>query len=184
MYPGFAISSIYGHNKTVTDAVATSLYSRGDGVADLDTGWAKVWRGACWALLNNTDEAYSELTLAIRNNFAANGFDGYNLGETLFQIDANFGLAANVMSMLIRDLDRASNDTRPQAVILGPAIPAIWGGGSVDGVRLRGGGSVTFSWNAQGVVTSCTTHGTRQGGGGWDVEFFVKGAARIRCQSK
>jgi alpha-L-fucosidase 2 len=56
-YPGYAISGVHGNNKTITDAVIASLNSRGDGKADANTGWGKVWRSACWAALNNTDQA-------------------------------------------------------------------------------------------------------------------------------
>ncbi|KAF7171884.1 hypothetical protein CNMCM6106_006238 [Aspergillus hiratsukae] len=68
-YPGSSISAIHGHNFTVTDAVATTLTSRGSGVEDSNTGWGKIWRSAAWALLNETAKAYAELTLAIQNNF-------------------------------------------------------------------------------------------------------------------
>lgn len=179
-YPGFSVSGIYGFNKTVTDAVTTTLYSRGTGVEDQNTGWGKVWRSACWARLNNTDEAYYEVKLAIQNNFAGNGLDLYN-GGVPFQIDANFGLPAAMLAMLIRDLDRASDDMRPQAVLLGPAIPASWGGGSVSGMRLRGGGTVDFTWDSTGTVTSCRVDKTGRGRNAPALTFFVKGGRAISC---
>jgi alpha-L-fucosidase 2 len=136
-----------------------------------------MWRSACWALLNETDKAYSELTLAIQNNFAGNGFDMYS-GNPPFQIDANFGIGGAVLAMLVRDLDTAV-DKGVQAVLLGPAIPAAWGGGSVQGLRLRGGGMVDFEWDEDGVVRSCRAR--LSGRRGRKVEFFVKGGASIRC---
>jgi alpha-L-fucosidase 2 len=178
-YPGFYISSTHGFNQTVTNAVATSLYSHGNGVEDQDTGWGKVWRGACWALLNNTVEAYGALTLMIHNNIVSNGLDMYE--NSFLQMDANFGVTGNVMSMLIRDLDRASNDTRPQAVLLGPAIPAAWGGGDVQNVRLRGGGLVSFGWNSQGIVTSCKLNSSARAKSSPNLQFFVSGGAPIKC---
>ncbi|PYI07564.1 hypothetical protein BO78DRAFT_396406 [Aspergillus sclerotiicarbonarius CBS 121057] len=179
-YPGYAISSVHGFNKTITDAVETTLYSRGTGVEDSNTGWGKVWRSACWGLLNNTDEAYSELSLAIQNNFADNGLDMYG-GTPPFQIDANFGLVGAMISMLVRDLDRASADAgKVQSVLLGPAIPAAWGGGSVEGLRLRGGGVVSFHWDDDGVVDSCRVD-TSERGSGSQLEFFVSGGKAIDC---
>jgi alpha-L-fucosidase 2 len=53
-YPGYSIGR-YGWNKTITDAVSTSLIARGNGTVDSNTGWEKVWRVACWAQLNDTD---------------------------------------------------------------------------------------------------------------------------------
>ncbi|GIK01368.1 hypothetical protein Aspvir_005402 [Aspergillus viridinutans] len=177
-YPGYAISSVHGHNTTITNAVATTLTSRGSGIEDSNTGWGKLWRSACWALLNEPANAYSELTLAIQNNFAANGLDMYS-GNPPFQIDANFGVLGAVMAMLVRDLDGVGDDGRVQAVLLGPAIPAAWGGGSVTGVRLRGGGMVDFKWDEDGVVRSCRAD--LSGRGGQKVEFYVKGGDAIRC---
>lgn len=176
-YPGYSISTHY-ENETIAKAVETTLYSRGTGVEDSNTGWGKVWRSACWALLNNTDEAYSELTLVVQSNFAGNGFDMYD-GNPPFQIDANFGTLGAVMSMLVRDLDRTSTATGTQDILLGPAIPSAWGGGSVEGIRLRGGGSVDFKWDNNGKVVSCKADlGDRSGP---DVAFFVKGGSSISC---
>lgn len=147
------------------DAVATSLYSRGNGTDDSNTGWEKVWRGACWGQLGVTDEAYLELKYAIDMNFAANGLSVYTTGSwpyevTLpFQIDANFGLSANGLAMLYTDLPKKWGDNSVQKVILGPAIPKEWAGGSVKGGSLRGGGTVDFSWDDDGVVDRAALHG-------------------------
>ena len=71
-----------------------------------------------------------------------------------FQIDANFGLLGAVTSMLVVDLPAVKSGER--TVVLGPAIPATWGGGSVKGLRVRGGGSVDFSWDSAGLVTAAS----------------------------
>lgn len=145
---------------------------------DSNTGWGKIWRSACWAHLNNTDEAYSELTLAVQSNFADNGFDMYS-GNPPFQIDANFGILGAVMAMLVRDIDRTRMEEGTQDILLGPAIPGAWGGGSVESVRLRGGGSVDFRWDGEGTVVSCKAD--LAGRTGPDVAFFVKGGSSINC---
>ncbi|KAM0462089.1 hypothetical protein ACHAO4_001282 [Trichoderma viride] len=164
-YPGYVISSVHGDNKTIMDAVATSLYSRGNGTDDSNTGWEKVWRGACWGQLGVTDEAYKELKYTIDMNFAANGLSVYTAGSwpyelaLPFQIDANFGLSANALAMLYTDLPKKWGDNSVQKVILGPAIPAEWAGGSVTGASLRGGGTVDFGWDDDGVVDKAVLHG-------------------------
>jgi alpha-L-fucosidase 2 len=158
-YPGYSSSSyLSGYtNSTIQSAVATTLYSRGPGDgADADSGWEKLWRSACWSMLNNTDEAYNELRFAIDENFAGNGLSMYWALIQLFQIDANFGLVGAMLAMLIVDLPGR------EEVVLGPAIPAVWGGGSVQGLRLRGGGSVDFSWNGEGVVRNAHVVGRSQ----------------------
>lgn len=179
-YPGYALSSVHRHNRTVTKAVETTLYSRGSGIQDQNTGWGKIWRSACWALLNNTEEAYAMLTMAVQNNFVENGFDMYS-GSPPFQIDANYGIVGAVMSMLVRDLDRASTDSRVQEVVLGPAISAAWGGGNVKGLRLRGGGTVQFQWDKKGVVTLCRAKLSSRAKGAPKLAFSVRGEKTIAC---
>ncbi|KAJ4321393.1 hypothetical protein N0V94_002930 [Neodidymelliopsis sp. IMI 364377] len=155
-YPGYSLSSFAGgySNATIQEAVAQKLWSRGEGNAeDANAGWAKVWRSACWARLNNTERAHFELRYAIDSNFADNGFSMYSATNTPFQIDANYGIGGAILSMLIVDLPVAFGDKGTRTVVLGPAIPEAWAGGNVRGLTLRGGGSVDFEWDDQGVVT-------------------------------
>ncbi|KAI8716161.1 Glyco-hyd-65N-2 domain-containing protein [Fusarium sp. LHS14.1] len=162
-YPGYSVSSFQGGywNETVQAAVEATLKARGNGVQDQDTGWGKAWRAACWARLNNTSQAYSELRLLIDNNFAPNGFDMYQGQKPPFQIDANFGLGGAVLSMLVVDLPNSYvNEDKIRTVVLGPAIPPRWGGGSVKNLRLRGGSAVDFEWDSDGKVTHATLHET------------------------
>jgi alpha-L-fucosidase 2 len=60
--------------------------------------------------------------------------------------------------MLVTDLPIPAASDAIQTVLLGPAIPPAWGGGSVKGLRLRGGGSVDFSWDSSGLVTTALLH--------------------------
>lgn len=159
-FPGYSISSFQdGYtNATIQEAVTTSLYSRGPGSGpDANAGWEKVWRAACWARLNNTDEAYFELKYAIDLNYAPNGLSMYSGTAPPFQIDANFGLVGAMLSFLVVDLPGRDE------VVLGNAIPLSWGGGSVEGLRLRGGGCVDFAWDGEGVVTTATVRDRKTG---------------------
>lgn len=171
-YPGYAVASFQqGYaNATVRSAVAATLVARGNGTAaDADAGWAKVWRAACWARLHEAAKAYELLRYAIDVNFAANGFSMYAAESAPFQIDANFGLAGAILSMLVVDLPLsyragaggAAGVATTRTVVLGPAIPERWKGGSVKGLRIRGGGSVDFSWDDAGVVTEATLTNSR-----------------------
>jgi alpha-L-fucosidase 2 len=163
-YPGYSLSSFLGGytNATIQDAVREKLYSRGEGKAqDANAGWAKVWRSACWARLNETERAYFELRYAISENFADNGFSMYNGLNIPFQIDANFGFGGAVLSMLVVDLPSALGDNATRTVVLGPAIPAAWANGKVKRLRLRGGGAVDFEWDEQGRVTRAEIHGRK-----------------------
>jgi alpha-L-fucosidase 2 len=175
-FPGYSVSSFqdgYG-NATVQRAVATSLKSRGNGKADQDAGWEKLWRAACWARLNNTEQADFELRFAIASNFAANGLSQYAGTQGPFQIDANFGVAGAMLSMLIVDLPSAYRDTGKRGVVLGPAIPKRWGPGNVKGLRIRGGTIMDMAWNGNGAIESVKI--TKRGEA---VRFFSKKGAVI-----
>ncbi|KAI1266407.1 glycoside hydrolase family 95 protein [Xylariaceae sp. FL1019] len=163
-YPGYSMSSYADgyRNETLQSAVETTLIARGlgDG-ADANAGWEKVWRAACWARLNNTEMAYKELRFAIDANFADNGLSMYSATNPPFQIDANFGLAGAMLSMLVVDLPLPHNaNAEERIVVLGPAIPASWGNGSVTGLKIRGGASVDFKWDSEGIVTEASPTAT------------------------
>lgn len=163
-YPGYVIAGKYADNKTVYDAVITALTSRGDGTADSNTGWEKTWRAACWARAGDVDKAYDEFKYTTAMNFAPNALSIYSGGsppyklQLPFQIDANFGQSAAGLAMLATDLPQMAGDNAVQTVLLGPAIPKEWAGGKVNGLRLRGGGFVDFSWDSNGMVNAVNVH--------------------------
>ncbi|KEP45114.1 glycoside hydrolase family 95 protein [Rhizoctonia solani 123E] len=160
VYPGYMVSNFKpARNKAqgvpnltreqVLKAAEVSLISRGNGTGpDGDAGWAKVWRAACWAQLQNSTAFYHQLTYAIERNFAGNLWSLYNASESdpTFQIDANMGYSAAVLNSLVQAPDTSSlSDTL--YVILLPALPAAWKSGSIEGARIRGGMSLDLSWS-------------------------------------
>ncbi|TKX27614.1 alpha-fucosidase A [Elsinoe australis] len=157
-YPGASLAS---YADAYTDpalqaSIRTTLQSRGQGIEDANAGWEKVWRAACWARLNDSTTAYEQLKLVTRNNFADNLLSMYSGRNEPFQIDANFGYVGAVVAMLVVDLPTKETGyetgARGRTVVLGPAIPEAWGGGSVKGLRLRGGSVVDLGWDGEGVV--------------------------------
>lgn len=162
-FPGYVMSGFHGANKTITDAVATSLYSRGNGTLDTNTGWQKSWRAACWARLGVVDEAYKIFKYNIDTNFGPNALSIYSatIGwphklRLPFQIDANFGQSSAALEMLSTDLPYATAEGGVQKVLVGPSIPGEWKGGNVQGLRLRGGGEMDFTWSDAGIVEKVT----------------------------
>ncbi|KAH7322255.1 glycoside hydrolase family 95 protein [Rhizoctonia solani] len=166
LYPGYVISNFKpptNKNQGIPDltrdqvlkAAEVSLISRGNGTGpDGDAGWAKVWRAACWAQLQNSTAFYHQLTYAIERNFVSNLWSLYNASEPdpTFQIDANMGYSAAVLNALIQAPDTSSlSDTL--RVILLPALPAAWKDGSIKGARIRSGMSLNLGWS-NGKVTS------------------------------
>ncbi|KAH8150877.1 uncharacterized protein LAJ45_05059 [Morchella importuna] len=159
-YPGYSISSVHRENTTITKAVETTLIHRGLGKwTDANAGWEKVWRGACWAGLNNSTMSYYELRFAIVENFANNLYSVYSkdpstIGTWVFQIDANFGTVGQVLHMFVHDLDVGYGQSGEKTVVLAPAVPEAWWGSKIEGHRLRGGGEVSFEVSGEGKVKS------------------------------
>jgi len=186
-YPGFAISGANKENTTIEKAVATTLTHRGPGNwEDANAGWAKVWRSACWAHLPPTmtiesfatlganttaaEQSYWILKYALQENFAPNLFSLYAKGSGVFQIDANFGWVGAVLAMLSNDLDQTVDQFRSgkgeREVLLGAAVPESWLPVKVEGLRLRGGGEVSFTVAKGGRVSGVKVSGRPKERGG------------------
>src|ERR1041384_2739686 len=111
-------------------AVKKSLELREDG----GTGWSTVWRVALWARLHNPEHAYNNLKILIDTSPLPNMFDLC----PPFQIDGNLGAPAAIAEMLVQ--------STPDEITVLPALPQQWLNGSLEGVRVRGGGKVDIAW--------------------------------------
>ena len=152
LFPGDRISTEAGPSALITGA-ENLLTARG-----MESfGWGLAWRAACWARLKNPANAYqcfvNQLVPSVDNSngTAINMLDMYSMGSyVVFQIDANYGLPAAMIEMLLH--------SRPGEIELLPALPAAWAAsGSVTGIGARGGFTVDLAW-ASGLVTSATVH--------------------------
>lgn len=133
------------------DGVRKQLEARG-----FDSyGWACGWRAACWARLKDSNRAYKTISYVLRpahghlGGSGINLFDLYRTNRYIFQIDANFGVAAAMLEMLVH--------AKPGVVDLMPAVPVAWKDGSVRGMGVRGGFKLDMTWK-DGVPTSVTLH--------------------------
>ncbi|RYY45273.1 MAG: glycoside hydrolase family 95 protein, partial [Sphingomonadales bacterium] len=141
VYPGHAIGSA---TPALQRAAMRSLEIRGDDA----TGWGLGWRINLWARLGNGARAHAVLRKLLGpDRTYPNLFDAH----PPFQIDGNFGGAAGVIEMLVRD--------QPQRTEWLPALPDAWPAGSVHGLRLRGGITADLAWRDKILASLTLTAG-------------------------
>lgn len=107
------------------------------------TGWSAVWAALLLARFGDGDAAYGILLRLMRENIHDNLFGAHP--PELFQIDANFGFTIAVCELLIQEVKGV--------VHLLPALPKALPTGSLHGVRIHGGHTISFNW-VNGAIES------------------------------
>jgi alpha-L-fucosidase 2 len=116
------------------------------------TGWSFAHMANIYARLGDGVRALQCLELLCRSCVGPNFFTYHNDwrsqgltmfwghgGQPPFQIDANFGLTAAVLEMLVF--------SAPSMIKLLPALPPRWRKGKADGIACRGCIEVNLAWN-------------------------------------
>lgn len=165
LYPGTKISSA---NSSIFKAAETSLNHRlanGGG----DTGWSRAWTISLAArLFNATEVGNSLMHLLVNLTYPTSLID--TGPPSAFQLDGNYGAPAGIAEALLQSHERVELDDAGKVTFVGdgegmtvvrllPALPKLWcqnGGGSVKGLRARGGFEFDISWDEDGNFSGGT----------------------------
>ena len=117
------------------------------------TGWSMAHMANIYARLGDGDRALECMDILARSSTGPNLLTYHNdwrgmglsmggwTSEPPFQIDANFGITAAVLEMLVF--------SKPGMLKLLPALPSKWKSGKVSGICCRGGITVSIEWDRE-----------------------------------
>lgn len=110
------------------------------------TGWSRAWLICMMARLQDPQQTAENIRLFVKNSVRENLYDVH----PPFQIDGNFGFCAGIAECLAQ---KSQN-----RLLLLPAAPNEWKTGTLHGLRLKGGVSLSMSWNESELcyqLTAC-----------------------------
>lgn len=134
LYGLYPSSQITEKDKELFEAAKNTIdrrLSNGGG----HTGWSKAWIICFYARLNQGELAYKTLDEMIEKSISK----GYLDLHPPFQIDGNFGIAAGINEMIIREVD--------DCVELLPAICEELSSGELKGIRIKGDAILDIKWD-------------------------------------
>jgi alpha-L-fucosidase 2 len=145
LYPGNSIT-LEGA-PAIASAARKCLELRGD--ADGPGSCFKAWRAALWARLGEGDHALRILAKLISQSTSPD-----MLNDAYDQVDGHLGGPAAIAEMLLQ--------SQNGEIVLLPALPSAWRGGTVRGMRARGAVTLDFAWK-DGSLLSAVVHAKLSG---------------------
>ncbi|MDN3655998.1 glycoside hydrolase family 95 protein [Ferruginibacter paludis] len=135
LYPGNVLSV----KKTPqwVDACKAVLNQRGDEGA----GWSRAWKMSLWARLYDGERAYKIFKGYLKDQCFLQLFAKC---FTPMQVDGSLGVTAGITEMLVQ--------SHEDAIDFLPALPKEWSTGSFEGVCVRGGFELNFSWQNNRLI--------------------------------
>lgn len=98
------------------------------------TGWSAAWVAACYARLGDGDAALAVLLRLLRDSTYPSMLGAH----PPFQIDGSLGAPAAIIELLVQ--------SHAGHIDVFPALPTDWQTGSVQGIRARGGYTISLEW--------------------------------------
>ncbi|MBR2444379.1 MAG: glycoside hydrolase family 95 protein [Clostridia bacterium] len=159
LFPGFEINE--DDTPKLYEATRVAVEKRLCIGLKAQTGWSLAHMSNIYARLSDGKRAKECLDLLCRfctgNNLYTHHNDWRNMGVTLkflhaghppFQIDANMGFTSAVYEMLLF--------SDGKKIKLLPALPKEWKKGSIEGIKARGGYTVSIYWSETEVKAKIT----------------------------
>lgn len=153
VFPGFEVTE--ESNPEIYEACRVAVEKRLVIGLTSQTGWSMAHMANIYARLGQGDRALECMEILSRSSTGPNLLTCHNDWRIMglscgwgtqppFQIDANFGIAAAVLEMLVF--------SKPGLMKLLPALPSKWRKGSVKGICCRGGITLNMEWDRSGAA--------------------------------